>query len=359
MSVAVLSVDLDGLEANWQRSARAAAPARLAAVIKADAYGLGTKGVAPCLYQNGAHDFFTAHVDEAVIARACLPDHSARIYILNGFCAEDFALTQQHDLIPVLSAPEEVQAWRAATKGLGPRPRVAVQFDTGMNRLGLEPNELDALNPFDDLNVCLVLSHLSVADDPEHSLNAAQVRQFEAMSAHFPRAERSLLNSPGLIALDGPRFDMVRNGIALFAQNVATLRARIIQVRDVAPGEVVGYGAAWRASRPSRIATISLGYADGYDRGLGGRARMWLERAAIYAPLVGRVSMDLITLDVTDAGPDLVKAGDWVEAFGAHVPLSEIADLADTIDYECLVRISPRVRRIYGRAGSAAFSAQP
>jgi alanine racemase len=141
-----------------------------------------------------------------------------------------------------------------------------VQFDTGMNRLGLEPDELVALKPIDDLNVCLVLSHLSVADDPAHLLNEAQVHQFEVMSAKFQGAERSLLNSAGLTALNGPRFDLVRNGIALFAKNVATLRARIIQVRDVAPSEVVGYGAAWTASRPSRIATVSLGYADGYDR---------------------------------------------------------------------------------------------
>ncbi len=356
MSTPVLTVDLDRLAANYRALAQLALPAELGVVAKADGYGLGAARTCRALYALGARSFFVAHTVEAVDLRSALPAHDAAIYILNGFDPNMLGQILALDLCPVLNSLGDVAAWHQATAHLTSKPKAAIQFDTGMNRLGLEPADCTSLQSPDDLNIILAISHLAVADDPAHPMNASQIATFKEIAHAFPGARQSLLNSSGLVELDGPRFDLVRPGIALWGGladvqgalgPVAQLTAEILQIRDVAKGEVVGYGAEFCADSPRRVATIALGYADGYPRNLGGKARMWLETAGCFAPVIGRVSMDLITLDVTQARAHTMTRGARVEAFGLHVPLEEVAALAETIPYEILTRIGPRVARVY------------
>lgn len=356
MSSPILHVDLHALAHNWRQLEAAARPASLAAVVKADAYGLGIAGIAPKLADLGARQFFVAHHGEAKTLRKILPDQAIEIMVLNGLADKHIAETLALGITPVLNAPEEITLWRQATHHLSVKPAAALQVDTGMNRLGVEPDPLLALDPLDDLNLRWIMSHLAVADSPDHPLNAAQIECFKSLCAHAPRAGQSLLNSSGLVQLDGPRFDLVRPGIALYGglmagtcdlKPVARLTAPILTVRDVTPGESVGYAAQFRAERQSRIATISLGYADGYPRSLGDKAHMWLIEAEAFVPVIGRVSMDLITLDVTHIPEHLARRGMRVEAYGQAVSLEALARMADTISYEILTRTAGRVSRSY------------
>ncbi len=356
MSAPILRVDLGALVHNWTRLSALAHPAQLAAVVKADAYGLGIGGVAPTLARLGARQFFVAHVSEAMALRRTLPDPSIEIYTLNGLDVAHLAEMLAFDIAPVLNSTQDVIIWRQAASARTLMPKAALQLDTGMNRLGLKPADFNDLPPFDDLNIPWVISHLAVGDDPLHPTNARQIEIFTQLCAHVPHARKSLLNSAGLTHLDGPRFDLVRPGIALFGgmispeltlKTVAQLSGRILALRAVATGDSVGYAAQFQARRPTMIATIGLGYADGYPRQLGDRARMWIVEAQAYAPVVGRVSMDLITLDVTDIDPGRIGVGYEVEAFGENITVEELAAQAGTISYEILTRVSSRVSRSY------------
>ncbi|MEM1343951.1 MAG: alanine racemase [Pseudomonadota bacterium] len=341
-----LTVDLDALVANWAALDRLS-HAETAAVVKADGYGCSAARVGPALAKAGARTFFVAQPGEGVALRAALGAGPA-IYILGGYPLEQGAearLFAEANLCPVLNAPEQVAAWQAAG---APGPS-ALQLDTGMNRLGLEASELAALEI--PLRTALIMSHMACADEPEHPQNAAQLAAFREMTAHLPADLPRSLAATGATLL-GPdyHFDMVRPGIGLYgglpfaaARPVVALHLPILQVRDVATGESVGYGASWHAQRSSRIATLSSGYADGLHRLLSNRATLYLEGRP--CPLAGRVSMDLIGLDVTDA-PDAAP-GMLVEVLGPHQSVDTLAETAETIGYEVLTGLGGRYNRQY------------
>jgi alanine racemase len=324
-------------------------------VVKADAYGLGAARVAPALAAAGARSFFVALAEEGAALRAALGPGPA-IYVFGGLMPGDRRLVADHDLIPCLNSLEQAREFLATCAG---RP-CALQLDTGMNRLGLELAELDALIPdLPRLRPALVMSHLACADDPAHPANEAQRAAFVAAAARIPGARRSLAATGGVLLGPPFHFDVTRPGVGLYgglpfagARPVVTLALPVIQVRDVALGESVGYGAAWTATRPSRIATLGAGYADGLLRALGGGGvRLWAGEAS--CPLIGRVSMDLVTADVTD----LETVPEALEILGARQGVDDLAAAAGTIGYEVLTGLGARYARDYLEPATPAGSA--
>jgi alanine racemase len=360
---AVLTVDLDAIRANWRLLAERAAvdgnAATCAGVMKADAYGLGMDRVAPALAREGCRVFFTAHLDEAVRLRALVPLDST-IYVLHGGMPGTAADFVQHGLTPVLNDPAQIAEWRACARKLDRVLPAAIQFDTGMSRMGLAPLDADRLcadpQAFDGIRLALVMSHLACADEPSHPLNELQRERFAALRTRFPGVPGSLANSSAIFLGAGYHHDLVRPGAALYGINPhpghpnplrqpVQLHARIVQVREIAPGDIVGYGARFVAGKPTRIATISTGYADGWLRALSNRGRAFID--GIPAPIAGTVSMDSITLDVSAIDPALLVPGREVELLGPHQTIDEVAGDAGTIGYEVLTRLGSRFERRY------------
>lgn len=350
---ATLTIDRAALAANWRRLAARAAPGVCAAAIKADAYGVGIEIAAPALARAGCGVFFVAHLGEALRARAAAPE--ATVYLLHGPPADGLAAMREAGVRPVLATPAHLGAWRAA--GGGPS---ALHVDTGMNRLGLSPREASALTPDDlaGLGVGLLMSHFVASEERDAAINDRQIAAFMALRARFPGLRASLANSSGLYLEQLPPLDLARPGYALYGGNpvpgaanpmraVVRLDAPILQLRDIGPGQSVGYNAQWTARRASRIATIGVGYGDGYPRSAGGTdARPGAQALlrGVRVPLAGRVSMDLITLDVTDVADAAV--GDPVTLLGEGIGVDELAGWAGTNGYEVLTRLGPRYRRI-------------
>ena len=361
---AVLTINLSALRANWATLNRAAGSATCAAVIKADAYGLGIEELARALRDEGCETFFVATLTEARRVREVQP--GAAIYVLDGLLPGAAPVYAGFDLRPCLSSLAEIEEWAAFGKATGRRLRAAVHIDTGMNRLGLPPDEVEqlALNAeiFDHFDMALVMSHLACADEPDHPMNEAQRTRFDALRARLPPAPASLSNSAGVFLGAHYHYNLVRPGIAMYggrasadAPNpmrwVVKLQARILQVRAVAVGETVGYGASYTVERPTRIATLACGYADGFLRALSGTDAKPGPVGFIGAypvPIVGRVSMDLITVDVTDVPENQAARGAWVEVLGARTTVDDLTDRAGTIGYELLTRLGRRVHRVYG-----------
>lgn len=338
-----LRIDLGALRANYALFARAAAPGRTGAVVKADGYGLGIAAVTHALHAAGCRDFFVATAVEALAVRAELSD--VRIYAFEGALADSAAELGAADILPVLNHSAQVATWRRCGGG---RP-AAVHIDTGLHRLGFAADLTRAA--LRGLDVALLVTHLACADEPEHPMNALQLERLGAVRALFPGVPVSVGNSAGV--LSGPAFtgDLGRPGIGLYGGNpflagpspvapVVTLEGRILQIRDVAPGDTVGYGATWRAPRASRIAVVGLGYGDGLPRLLSNRGEAAL--AGVRCPIVGRVSMDLTAIDVSGLPAEL---DDWVEFMGPNVLVDEVAAWAQTIAYEVLTGLGRRPQR--------------
>ncbi|MGC2410109.1 MAG: alanine racemase [Methyloceanibacter sp.] len=360
---AILTIDLDALLANYRRLADLSAPAECAAVVKADAYGLGMAAVAPALARAGCKTFFVATLGEAKDLRALLPH--ATVYVFDGLLAGTAPFYRKHGLRPVLNSPEEIKEWAAFAVATRTRLAAAVHIDSGMNRLGLSAVEVEAIATAKDLwsafELALVMSHLACADEPEHPKNEAQRRTFEALRSKLPKAIASLANSAGILLGRPYHYDLVRPGIALYGgkarraeQNpfapVVHLAGRILQVRDVAAGETVGYGATRTVKRPSRVAILAVGYADGLFRALSvgdDKEGLRVYLGSYPAPILGRVSMDLITVDVTGVPEHLAERGAWVELIGRNVAAHELAAHAGTIDYEVLTNLGARAARSY------------
>ncbi len=357
---AILRIDLSALAANYDLLNQRAGGAECAAVLKADAYGLGAQRVAPVLAAAGCTTFFVAHLAEGIDLRQILgPDPT--VYILNGPLPETAGEFLAHELIPVLNSPQQIAQWAKAAANENRKLAAALHFDTGMARLGLTPAEADQLAQAPDLlagiDLRLVVSHLACADEPEHPLNQEQQQQFAALLPRQPPAPASLANSSGIFLGPDFHFDLVRPGIALYGGNptprvanpmaeVVRLQARIIQVREIDTPQSVGYGATYRAPGPRRIATLPVGYADGYLRALSGQGVGNI--AGISVPIVGRVSMDLITLDVTDVPPADCEPGALADLIGGDGPaLDEVAAAAGTIGYEILTSLGGRYHRQY------------
>ena len=356
---AVLTVDLDAVCANWRLLAERAGAAVCAGVMKADAYGLGMDQVAPALARAGCRVFFTAHLEEGMRLRTLVPADST-IYVLHGGMpgsAPDFL---QHELIPVLNDPGQIAEWRSAARAQGRVLAAALQFDTGMSRMGLTPADAGRLcaDPvlLSGIQVQLVMSHLACADEPGHALNELQRQRFASLRARLPGVPGSLANSSAIFLGGDYHHDLVRPGAALYGINPhpgqpnplrqpVRLGARIVQVREIQAGDIVGYGARYVAEGPRRIATISIGYADGWLRALSNRGRAFID--GIAAPILGTVSMDSITLDVSAIDPARLAPGREVELLGPNQTIDDVARDAGTIGYEVLTRLGGRFERRY------------
>ena len=359
---AVLTVDLDAIADNYRILAgQGAAGVGCAAVVKADAYGLGMAQVAPVLHAAGCRDFFVALPAEGVRLRQHLPD--GKIHVLGGLSAENAPRFLHYDLVPTLNSLGEIGVWAAAARRQGRALPAVLHVDTGMRRLGLPPDELATLSAeparLAGLDLTLIISHLASSEQPDNPQNGAQLSGFQAALAGLPKAPASLANSSGVFLGPDYHFDLLRPGIALYGANptpgranpmrpAVTLEGRIWQLRDLEPGETVGYGATHAVSRPSRLATVALGYGDGYPRSLSNRGRAVLGGHS--APLVGRVSMDSITIDVTDLPEGLAAPGRLVEVIGPNIPVDEVAEAAGTVAYELLAALGRRFHRVYRSA---------
>jgi alanine racemase len=360
---AVLTVDLSALRANWARLNEVSGRAECAGVIKADAYGLGLAPIARALTNEGCKTFFVATVEEGRTAREVQP--GATIYVLDGLLPGAEAHYAGFDLRPVLSSLPEVREWAAYSRARGRRLPAAIHVDTGMTRLGMPETEVRVLVAEPGLlaaiDTTLVMSHLACADEPDNPMNPRQRDKFNELRALLPPAPASLANSGGMFLGPAYHFDVVRPGIALYGgrahegkpnpmRTVVRLAAKILQVHEAEPGATIGYGAIYRVQRPSRIATIGCGYADGFLRALSvatGEAGPVGYIGDYPVPIVGRVSMDFTTVDVTDVPEELARRGGWVEVMGERVTVDDLTDRAGTIGYELLSRLGPRVHRVY------------
>src|SRR5882672_5154400 len=363
----VLTVDLDAIVANWRKLEKTAVPAECAGVIKADAYGCGIDPVARALADAGCKTFFVATVDEARAARSAVP--SAAIYVLSGFlqnCGDAFA---QIDAKPVIGDIQELAEWDVFCRRSGWAGGAAIHIDTGMNRLGLTVADAQGIIPrinSGDHGITLVMSHLACAESLHHPLNAKQLAAFREIASVFSGVPASLSNSSGVFLSPQFQFEMVRPGAALYGVNptpeadnpmqpVVELKARIVQIRNIERGESVGYGGTWTARRPTRLAVVSAGYADGYFRAGGsndGTRGAEVMVAGKRCPIAGRISMDLMAVDITDLPHNAARRGHMVTLIGEGITVDELAHHFGTIGYEVLTSLGPRYARIY-KGGAA------
>ncbi len=346
---AVMTISLAAIADNYKFIVSHAKGAQVAAVVKANAYGLGIDAVAPALWGAGARTFFVATLSEAVVLRGVLSD--AVIYVLNGVAPPDKDICTRHDITPVINDPSMLEMWR------GSGHAVAVHVDTGLNRLGFNYDDF-AQADFSDINASLLLSHLACADTPENPMNVAQRTLFAAASKKLPGVPLSLAASDGIFCGPEFHFNMVRPGAALYginptpsAQNpmqpVVTLRAPVLQTRRVAHDGTVGYVATHAVTRGQILATVGIGYADGLLRTLGNVGRVYVGKTPV--PVVGRVSMDVITLDVTALGDTAPKPGDFLDILNTLQTPDDLARAAGTNGYEIMTALghAPRLRKIY------------
>ncbi|MDX5593760.1 alanine racemase [Pseudovibrio sp. SPO723] len=359
-----LIIDLTALQKNWrQLNERTGNGCECAAVVKANAYGLGAEEAVKALYASGARTFFVATPEEGRLVRAAAPQGT--IYVLGGAYSDRGHLYAESSLRPVLGHPDEIAEWAQFCESLGTPLPAAVHVDTGMNRLGLTHAEARDLSRDEEtlskFKLCLVVSHLSCGDDATHPKNQAQLEAFRSAADLFPGIPRSLSNSSGIFLGEDYHFELARPGIALYGGNpiptrhnpmacVARVEAEVIHLRHVPPGETVGYGAARTTKRPTRIATVNVGYADGMHRLIGstdGQDGSYASVNGARVPLFGRVSMDMIALDVTDLPANMVQRGTWVELMGPTISVDEVAESAHTISYELLTGLGARYKRTY------------
>jgi alanine racemase len=366
-TAATLTVDLGAIVQNWrllgaQAGSSHPSAAVCAAVVKADAYGLGVAEVGPALYEAGCRDFFVALVAEGAQLRTLIP-RDATVYVLHGPQPGAEIDCAQHALIPVLNSPDQLQRWSSLANTRGEHLPAALQVDTGMRRLGFEARDFEALDgdsftlaTLGGIKPVLLMSHLVSAEDPANPINRIQLEQFEIARKRWPGLRCSLANSSGIFLGRGWHFDLVRPGAALYGvapvtnkpnpmRPVIRLQAPIIQIREIAPGDGVGYNHTWCAGRPTRIATLSVGYADGYLRSLSNRATVRFMGQP--APLIGRVSMDTVTIDVTELPENAMIPGAQFDLIDSVHDINQVAIDAGTNAYEILTSLGPRYRRRY------------
>jgi alanine racemase len=359
---AILTIDLDAVVANYDLLRTLLGNTECAAVVKADAYGLGVGRIAPALAAAGCDTFFVATVDEGSMLKTVLRSRwpGAEVHVLGGATPGTKRALAGDGLIPSLNSLEEIDAWkRLQAKWPTPLP-VDIHIDTGMRRLGLPPNELATVvsNPerLTGLHIRYLMSHLACADEHDHPMNQEQLAQFRAALAIIPTAKAAFCNSAGIFLGNDYHFDLARPGIALYGANplssspnpmtqVIALKGKILQVRVVDTPQTVGYGATYQFAGPARIATVGVGYADGFLRSLSNVG--FGHVGDVRVPIVGRVSMDLIALDVSSVPENEAYPGAFIELIGPHNPVDNVARLAGTIGYEVLTRMGSRFHRQY------------
>jgi alanine racemase len=366
-SASVLHVNLSAVAENYRLLKSKLGSTQCGAAVKADAYGLGMTAVAPALVAEGCRAFFVATIDEGIELRNRLPSEEIAIIVFGGILAGTEDTFVEHRLTPVANDPGQIDLWRTHCHRLGQSLDAMLHVDTGMNRLGLSPSDLDrvaaAPEVFEGPNWTHVISHLACADEPQNPANEAQLARFEQAKARLPEMKGSFANSGGVFL--GPRyhFDLARPGIALYGGNPTgsaanpmrqTVRVlgRILQVRNVTPGMTVGYGGTYEVTRPGRVATVAAGYADGYLRSGSGTAHVYLGQTRL--PVIGRISMDVITVDVTSVPPEDTRPGKFMELLGDQVTPDDAGDAAGTISYEFLTSLGRRYHRIYAPPSKTA-----
>ena len=358
----VLTVDLDAIIANWRKLEKTAVPAECSAVIKADAYGCGAEQVSRALSKAGCRTFFVATIEEARKVRAAVPEPT--IYVLGGY----FQNTGEHyakiNCRPVIGDLNELAEWDVFCRRTGWNGGAAIHIDTGMNRLGLTLSEAQAIIPrinAGDHGITLVMSHLVAAEQLNNPINARQLAAFRSIASEFSGVPAALANSSGIFLGAPFQFDLVRPGAALYGvnptpeadnpmQQVVDLKARIVQIRSIDRGETVGYGGTWTARRPTKLAIIAVGYADGYFRAASsndGTRGAEVIVAGKRCPVAGRISMDLIAIDITDLPPNAARRGHMVTLLGEGITVDELAHHFGTIGYEVLTSLGRRYARVY------------
>ena len=368
----ILTVDLDALVANWRKLEKTAVPAEYAGIIKANAYGCGTEPVARALAAAGCKTFFVATVDEARVARAAVP--SATIS-LNGFFQNTGDAYAKIDCKPVIGDLNELAEWDVFSRRSGWYGGAAIHIDTGMNRLGLTITEAQGLIPrinAGDHGITLVMSHLVSAEHLNSPVNARQLAAFREIASLFSGVPASLANSSGIFLGASFQFDLVRPGAALYGVNptpeadnpmqpVVDLKARIVQIRNIDRGDTVGYGGTWTARRPTKLAIVSTGYADGYFRAASANDGTRGAEVVVdgkRCPIAGRISMDLIAVDITDLPANAARRGHMVTLIGEGITVDELAHHFGTIGYEVMTSLGQRYARVY-EGGAAADAAEP
>lgn len=363
----VLTIDLDAIIANWRKLEKTAVPAECAGVVKADAYGCGAVEVSRALAAAGCKTFFVATLDEARIVREALP--GVTIYVLDGFFQNTGEAYAKIDCKPVIGDLNELAEWDVFCRRSGWNGGAAIHIDTGMNRLGLSIAEAQGIIPrinAGDHGITLVMSHLASAELVNHQTNARQLTAFREIASLFTNVPASLSNSSGIYLGAAFQFDMVRPGAALYGVNptpeadnpmqaVVELKARIVQIRNVERGETVGYGGTWTARRPTKLAIIAAGYADGYFRAASandGTRGAEVMVAGKRCPVAGRISMDLMAVDITDLPPNAARRGHMATLIGDGITVDELAHHFGTIGYEVLTSLGRRYARVY-KGGTA------
>ncbi|ABI77737.1 alanine racemase [Hyphomonas neptunium ATCC 15444] len=354
-----LTIDMGAIAANYRRLRAMHPAARVAAVVKADAYGLDATQIAPMLAGQGARDFFVAHLAEALVLKPLLPP-DAVLFVLNGLAPGSEPLCAEAGILPVLNTPEQARAWYTLAVNKAHPVPAALQVDTGMSRLGLSEGELNDVLGWPSfagqVNICLLMTHMACADTPGAPANADQMRRFADFAARLPSVPRSLANSAAAMFLPEAAGDVLRPGLVLYGvdpgaggvpkmQPAIALEARIIQLRHIPAGAGVGYGFDYIADRPLRVATLSAGYADGWPRALSNGGATWF--AGHRLPILGRVSMDSCMVDVTNLPEGSIRPGDCVELIGPHQSVNDLARQLATTPHEILTSLGRRFTRSY------------
>lgn len=354
-----LIIDLDAVAYNYRTlCSHMQERTFCAAVIKANAYGMGVKEVAPRLYQEGCRHYFVALVSEAIELQRFIGQDTF-IYVLNGLRRGDEEVYAHYNLIPVLSDPLQIHLWNSFCESKQQCLKAALHFDTGLTRTGLSVKAVQNLGllQISHMEIVCVMGHLACTYQSSHAMNEAQRQLFDILRKRFPFALASFANSGALFLGSAYHYDMARVGLGLTGCRTAVPRgeyvlkpalkayAQILQINDVSQGTSVGYDATFIAQRASRIATLGVGYADGYLRSLSNRGEVYFEGQKL--PVVGKVSMDLLTIDVTDVPPNKIHTGDWVELFGDNLFIHDLAKKADTVSWELFTRLGSRFERFY------------
>jgi alanine racemase len=354
-----LTIDLKALRRNYDKLSSIVAPARAAAVVKADAYGLGANQVSKALYGHGCRHFFVAHFIEALRLRPQLP-RDVSIFVLNGLLPDNEIACAEGGIIPVINSLDQLRQWVEVARSLRRKLPAVLQFDTGMSRLGIPMEDRSAvaacLKTCSDIDILFIMSHLASADDGDSEQNADQLARMRRVAKDFPGYDISFANSGGIFLGSDFHGVLARPGIALYGgaatggvanpvEPVVRLDVAVVQTRTVPAGARVGYGGVHVTKAQARLATIAAGYADGLPRSLSDRGAVYY--GGVRLPIVGRVSMDSTTIDISALPEDALSFGSLVEVLGDHQTLEDLARDAGLISYEILTSLGHRFHRQY------------
>jgi alanine racemase len=361
----ILSINLKNLHKNYKIISSFASRSITSATVKSNGYGLGLDKVAKTLYSAGCRVFFVSHLSEAIILNDVIESKNIIIYVLNGLPKNSIDEYVKGGFRPVIGSLDELHDW-ANYSGKKKLPPIALNIETGFTRLGLYPNDLikvaSVIKGKKNINISLIMSHLACAEDKNSNMNAEQLNLFKKAAEVFPNIPRSICNSAGLFCGENYHLELVRPGISLYGgyegmlkcvklHPVVSLHAPIIQIKEVSRGVRIGYGATYKFNKKTLVGLVSIGYADGLIRSLstndGNKYGADLFINGIKTPIVGRISMDITAIDLTNVPIENCKRGELVEIIGQNQNIDQLSKNAGTISYELLSRLGFRFKRVY------------